>query len=221
MPKLNTPIHLQMLRRSPTQMPKLMRVARTVRREWNNPGLYGDTWGNPELVPPLKYVKNTYLKPFVRPGTTAVEIGPGGGRWTQYMLSVKRLYAVDYHEELLREHQKNFARPNVVHIKNNGDDFPGIPEHSVDFVFSFGTFVHLDTDIIDRYLTNLHGICKPSTDLVLHYSDKTKVMARQSRGFADNDPERMRAMVEGAGYKIVGEDTTSLWHSSIVHFRPA
>ena len=45
------------------------------------------------------------------------------------------------------EPEKNGAmqlRPseNIIEILNNGTDFPGVPAASVDFVFSFGVFVH-------------------------------------------------------------------------------
>lgn len=218
MPQLDTSLHLEMLRKSRAQ--RVLRVAGSLRREWRRINLYGTEWGDVELVPPLRYIRDTYVKPFVRPDAVAVEIGPGGGRWTSYLLPVRKLYVVDYHQELLDEHQKRFRRPNVVPIKNNGNDFPGV-ERGVDFVFSFDVFVHLDANIIEDYLKNLHTICTPQTDIVIHYSDMRKVMAQTNERFSDNDPERMRGMVEAAGYTVVGEDTTSLWHGSVVHFRPA
>jgi hypothetical protein len=56
---------------------------------------------------------------------------------------------------------------------------------------------------------------------MLHYSDKTKIMAQLNDGFAEMVPERMRGMVKAAGYDILQEDTTTMWHSSIVLFTPA
>jgi hypothetical protein len=45
-------------------------------------------------------------------------------------------------------------------------------------------------------------------------------MAQINSGFSENDPVRMRQMVEAVGYRIVQEDTTSLWHSSVMRFIP-
>lgn len=183
--------------------------------------MYGDTygmqWGDPELVPPLAYTRERFVDPYIRRGGTAVEIGPGGGRWTRYLSRMERVYVVDYHGELLDELRKKVRQPSVIPVQNNGDDFPGIPAACADFVFSFGVFVHLDAPIIEGYLENLHRVIKPTTNIVVQYSDKTKVMA-QVPDFSDNDPERMRKMVETAGYRIVEEDTTSLWHSSVMRF---
>lgn len=180
--------------------------------------IYGLQWGDPEIVDPLKFVRDRYVLPYVNSGQHAVEIGPGGGRWTRYLLGFGKLYVVDYHTELLDELKKNFNESKMTFIKNNGTDFPNIGEKSIDYLFSFGTFVHLDTDLIDAYLKNMKSILKPGANLVLHYSDKTKIMAQLIESFSDNTPEKMRQMVLSAGYKILEEDLTTMWHSSIIRF---
>jgi hypothetical protein len=49
---------------------------------------------------------------------------------------------------------------------------------------------------------------------MVHYSDKAKAMA-QDAGFADNTPERMRALVLGHGFEIVPENTTAMWNGRL------
>jgi SAM-dependent methyltransferase len=202
-----------MLRRS-----RAIRLIAAVRRELRTRPLYGMEWGDVDAVPPLGFVREHFVAPYVRPDHVGLEIGPGGGRWTQYMLGFRRLYVVDRYQEMLDEVKKNFRPPNLVPIRNNGTDFPGVEDRSVDFVFSFGVFVHLDVDLIEEYLHNMRPILKPGANAVIQYSDKTKVMAQAISSFSDNTPERMREMVTAAGYTICEEDLTSLWHSSIVRF---
>ncbi len=134
------------------------------------------------------------------------------------MFGFKKLYVVDYYPELLAEMKRNFKRSNLKFVKNNGTDFPGINDHSIDYLFSFGTFVHLDTNLVAEYLSNMKRILKAGANVVIHYSDKTKIMAQINDGFSDNTPERMRSLVLDAGYKICEEDLTSMWHSSIIRF---
>jgi cyclopropane fatty-acyl-phospholipid synthase-like methyltransferase len=147
-----------------------------------------------------------------------LEIGPGGGRWTRYMLKARLIYVVDYHQELLDELARSFGVDGLTMIRNNGSDFPGVRPASVDFLFSFGCFVHLDFDIIDSYLRNMARVLKPDAIAVLQYSDKTKEQARRTPGFAENDPERMRRGVEARGYTVYEEDTASIGHSAIIRF---
>lgn len=181
--------------------------------------LYGLHWGDPDTLEPLRFIKNRYLQPLLDTDFVAVEIGPGGGRWTRYLTSMRRLYVVDFHEEMLRELRRHVDASNIVCIKNNGDDFPGIGDEEIDFLFSFDTFVHFDLPLVEAYLRNMWRILKPGAPAFIHYSDKRKIIAAVNPGFAVNDPATMRALVERCGYSILQEDTTSMWHSAIIIFR--
>ena len=150
MVSLNSSIHLEMLGHSRLARTLPAQIFKAIRNEFRAGGIYGLEWGDPDLWDPLKFVRDRYVLPSVKSDQIAVEIGPGGGRWTRYILGFKKLYVVDYHAELLRELRKNFSRyPQIAFIKNHGADFPSIDPGSIDFVFSFGAFVHLDLDIIE------------------------------------------------------------------------
>lgn len=207
MPGLDKALHVNMLERSKAAQP-------------DGPGFYGLQWGDPNTHPALQLVRDRFLAPYVKLNEKAVEIGPGGGRWTRYMLSFQRLYVVDHFQELLDELARNFRAPHLTPIRNNGTDFPGIPDSSIDFVFSFGVFVHLDLPIIDGYLQEMRRILRPSANVVIQYSDKRKPEAARNASFADNDPDRMRQLVEQRGYVVVEEDLDPLPHSAIIRFRP-
>jgi len=182
--------------------------------------IYGLEWGDPEVDEPLRYVKGHFLLPYVTPQATVLEIGPGGGRWTRYLLAARRVYAVDYHQELLDELAVNFRADNLISIRNSGTDLPGVPPESIDFVFSFGVFVHLDLDLIDAYLHSFKSVLSCGANVVLQYADKTKPLAKLNNGFAQNTPEQMRRLILSHGYRIEEEDTGTMWHSSIVRFTP-
>jgi hypothetical protein len=216
---LDASFHLDPFRSSKLARSLPWRIFRAVRNEIRSGGVYGLQWGDPDTWPPLKFIRDRYVLPYVRSDHVALEIGPGGGRWTKYLLGFGKLYAVDYYDELLCELKKRYGkRNNVDFIKNNGTDFPGIPSHSVDYLFSFGTFIHLDLNIIEAYLDNMRMILRPGGNAVIHYSDKTKIMCRIDSAFSDNDATRMRLAVQSRGYRILEEDTTTLWHSSLLHF---
>jgi SAM-dependent methyltransferase len=184
--------------------------------------IYGMHWGDPEVVEPLKFVRTHYLQPLLNPDFVAIEIGPGGGRWTQYLQAMKRVYVVDFYAEMLDELRRHIRAPHVIPIRNNGDDFPGIGDREIDLLFSFDTFVHFDLPLVEAYLRNMWRILKPGARAFIHYSDKRKIMAAVNPGFADNDPATMRALVERCGYAVLQEDTTTMWHSAIIIFcRPS
>lgn len=218
MPDLDTSLHLDMLDRFKKSNSLPMRLLRAIKKEIFSKDIYGLQWGDPDVAPPLRFIRDRYVLPYVNAKHNAIEIGPGGGRWTRYLLGFGKIYVVDYHSELLKELRKNFDMRNIIFIKNNGTDFPGIKEGSIDYLFSFGTFVHLDKHLIEAYLKNMKPIIEHGANIVIQYSDKTKIMAQLNKGFSDNTPEEMRRMVLNAGYKILEEDTTTLWHSSVIRF---
>ena len=97
-----------------------MRAARAVAREFGRGAVYGIEWGDPDVRDPLRFVRDRYVLPFVKPDQIAVEIGPGGGRWTRYLLGFKTLYAVEYYDALIAEFEKTYGRDDRVKvIKNN------------------------------------------------------------------------------------------------------
>jgi ubiquinone/menaquinone biosynthesis C-methylase UbiE len=218
MPDLDTHLHLKMLNRYKRRNLLPARLYHAIKRELFSKEIYGMKWGDPDKVAPLKFIKDRYVLPYIDPTHNAIEIGPGGGRWTRYMIGFKKLYAVDYYSELLNELKKNVQNSNVVYVKNNGTDFPSIADDSIDFLFSFGTFVHLDNHLIAAYLENMRTVLKPGANVVIQYSDKTKIMAQMIEDFSENTPHTMRQMVSDAGYTILEEDLTTLWHSSVIRF---
>lgn len=235
MPQLDTKLHLNMLERGkkrrlleaekkrPSIIQRILNQFQQLMTGKNTQSsdkkeIYGLEWGDPETQSTLAHVRDHFLKPYLSPATTVLEIGPGGGRWTRYMLDAKKVYAVDYHQELLDELRSNYDSPKVVHILNNGDDFPGVPDGSVDFLFSFGTFVHLDVDIIARYLQNMKPVLAEHANVVIQYSDKTKDKAKDNPTFSENTPHLMRQLLLSSGYTIVEEELNILDHSSIVRF---
>jgi hypothetical protein len=218
MPNLDSSLHLDMLSGAQQQQCFPKRLLQAIRL-LQSPPIYGLQWGDPDFVAPLRFIKERYVSRYVNPAHNSVEIGPGGGRWTRYLSGFKTIYAVDYHQPLLEELKRNFGKQrNIRFIKNNGTDFPGIPEKSIDYLFSFGTFVHLDFNQIEGYLTSIKPIMAPEANVVIQYSDKTKIMGQLSDSFSYNTPEKMRGAVMAGGYRILEEDTTTLWHSSVIRF---
>jgi ubiquinone/menaquinone biosynthesis C-methylase UbiE len=219
MPDLDTDLHLNMLA-GYRKGGVVRRLLRAIKRELQTPTIYGLEWGDPETNPPLKYLRDKYVRAYVNPEHVCAEIGPGGGRWTRYMLNFKKLYLIDYHEEMFGQLRRHFDQPNMEFIKNNGTDFPGVPDASVDFLLSMGVFVHLEKHLIEGYLQNMKRILKPGANVVIQYSDKNKPLAQRNPAFSQNTAEDMRKMVTDAGYRIVEEDTATLWHSNIIRFTP-
>ena len=90
MPQLDTQLHLDMYRGGLRRRSFLGRLKGVWKALLGTNDVYGLEWGDPETLAPLMYVRDHFLKPYVSPNATIVEIGGGGGRWTRYMLAAHR-----------------------------------------------------------------------------------------------------------------------------------
>lgn len=93
-----------------------------------------------------------------------VEIGCGLGRMThRFAERFGRVYAVDVSPEMFGRAKTQWAHlSNVEFVLGHGNDFPGVSDRSVDFVFSFIVLQHVpDPQIVKDYLRETARVLKP------------------------------------------------------------
>lgn len=102
----------------------------------------------------------------------ALEIGVGGGRLiasaSRYF---DRVIGVDIHEslDLTQKKLEQMGCKNVELLKCDGVTIP-VPSNSVDFVYSFIVFNHLEkVPIVDGYLNEIQRILKPGGTAVVYF----------------------------------------------------
>jgi ubiquinone/menaquinone biosynthesis C-methylase UbiE len=188
---------------------------------------YGEQWGDPgaprwrrllgSLVGKGRFrnlprVVRDYVEPSV-----CLEIGPGGGRWTRFLLGARELVLVDLNAEFFDYLRERFpeAVPRMRFYQTRGYELAGVDDASIDFAFSFGTFVHIEPEGIDAYLGELRRVLRPGAVAVLQYADKSKPRGRENADFSDMDPARMEALAAKHALHVRAHDTTLLLHSSI------
>jgi SAM-dependent methyltransferase len=193
---------------------------------------YGDEWGDPGASAlrrwlgtltgkgrfrSLHLVARRYIEPFVGPDKVCLEIGPGGGRWTQFLVGARELILVDLNPEFFEYLRRRFpeAAPRMRFYETSGYELGGVADGSVDFVFSFGTFVHIEPEGIDAYLGELRRVLRPGGIASLQYADKTKWPAARNPNFSNMTPDRMEALATARGFRLRAHDTALLLHSSI------
>ncbi len=180
--------------------------------------LYGDRWGIPEEKKELSKFIDVYIKPHIKSNSKVLEIGPGGGRWTKYLLGAKEVILVELNPEFFHYLIERFKEDTFKFrfYQTSGYELEGIDAESIDFVFSFGTFVHIDPEGIYEYLKNIKIVLKQEAIAVIQYSDKTKRNARENKGFSDMDPKKMEAFAKKLNLKILDHNTRLFDSSSII-----
>ena len=107
------------------------------------------------------------------PTGTLLEIAPGYGRWTAYLLAeCRRLIGVDIAERCVDQCRKRFAgRFEAEFQVNDGESLSMIPDASVDFAFSLDSLVHVEAPQLQRYLQELARTLRRGGVAFLHHSN--------------------------------------------------
>jgi SAM-dependent methyltransferase len=107
------------------------------------------------------------------PVNDILEIGPGFGRWTEYLRHLcKQLQVVDLSELCIETCKKRFvASDNLKYYVNDGKSLSMIQNNSVDFAFSFDSLVHADEDAIESYVNELSLKLRKDGVAFIHHSN--------------------------------------------------
>jgi ubiquinone/menaquinone biosynthesis C-methylase UbiE len=112
------------------------------------------------------------LEPNVPEGGTTLEIGPGAGRWSEVLRDrAEKLIVVDVAERALEMTRERLgANGNVQYLRSSGSTLPGVPDGSVDAIWSFDAFVHITPRDVAGYLTEIARVLRPGGTAVIHHS---------------------------------------------------
>lgn len=128
-----------------------------------------------------------WLKKYVN--GTVLEIGCGGGFWTKTLCSIKsvsKIYTVDVVSASYAkfwEYVGGRFKDTIEYHRVQNFCLDGIPDHSVDFVFSYDVFCHISGKGQERYLNQFNRICKPGAQILIMYADVDK--------YSKSEPENM------------------------------
>jgi SAM-dependent methyltransferase len=102
-----------------------------------------------------------------------LEIAPGHGRCTQFLLGLcRQLTAVDVAERCVRACRERFAAASHARfVEGDGRSLPFLDDESVDFGFSFDSLVHADQEAMSGYLHELRRTLKPGAHALVHHSN--------------------------------------------------
>jgi SAM-dependent methyltransferase len=146
------------------------------------------------------------------PTGTILELGPGHGRWTQYLKDLcDDMILVDVAESCIDACRARFASAdNLSFHVNDGKSLDGVPSQSVDLAFSFDSLVHAEADVLDAYAGELARTLKPDGIAFIHHSNigaypRLSALTKQV-------PPRIRPSLIRAGWLI----NTYAWRAETV-----
>ena len=107
------------------------------------------------------------------PARTVLEIAPGYGRWTGYLITSCNSYiGIDLAEACVKACKERFGLAgNAKFATNDGKSLPMVADCSIDFVFSFDSLVHAEADVIEAYIAELSRVLAPDGIAFIHHSN--------------------------------------------------
>jgi len=134
----------------------------------------GDDWSGPWGSVEMQWFGTLFprIHRFL-PAARVLEIAPGFGRWTQYLLThCNSLDGVDLSAECIDACSKRFASaPHARFYVGDGSTLPMIPDEIVDFCFSFDSLVHAEIDVMGSYLREMRRTLTSNGVAILHHSN--------------------------------------------------
>jgi len=107
------------------------------------------------------------------PTGTILEIAPGYGRCTRYLKDLcDKLIVVDLAENCIRTCKRRFtSSSHIQYVVNDGKSLDMIEDESIDFVFSWDSLVHAESDVLLSYLEHLAIKLRPESWGFIHHSN--------------------------------------------------
>lgn len=132
------------------------------------------------------------IEPYAR-DTDVLEIGCGHGRWSAEILALCRTLTLsDLGESCIEFCRRRFAEAdNVRYEVSDGVTLPSDLDESIDFVWTFDAFVHMEQPVIASYMREIGRVLRPGGRAVVHHANRRH--ATLSLGWLERfgDPGRL------------------------------
>jgi len=169
--------------------------------------IYSAAWGHVDSHPQYQSILNEWLLATIKPQDVVLEIGAGGGRWSRNFANrVAHAFLVDGTpalEPAIR--QQNDWQGFSYHVSTDGM-MPFLETGSIDYCFSFDTFVHFETPLFETYITEIGRSLKKGGLFHLHYARYwPENESPDPRDFTYRDEPLVERLLINAGMYLTGK----------------
>jgi SAM-dependent methyltransferase len=104
-------------------------------------------------------------------GQDILEIGPGAGRWTGPLLErAHRYVGIDISPACIEQCRKRFGSDSRATFEvGSGSDLASVADASIDAIWSYDAFVHINDAEVERYVDEFARVLRPAAVAVIHH----------------------------------------------------
>ena len=157
---------------------------------------------------------NEMILKYFRRNSIILEIGPGAGRWTEFLHPLaKNLIVADISKKCLNICKKRFNTVDKIEYRIIDKKLEFIDNNTIDHVWSYDVFVHINPSDVEKYVEDFSRILKPGGVAIIHHSGKFSNSNEKMDGWrAYMDKEQFANFVQKFGMKIIEQN------EKLVHF---
>ncbi len=152
-------------------------------------------------------IDNMMLKYFKQKKNSVIlEIGPGAGRWSEILIDLTdSLILADISKTCISICKKRFKNSDNIqyHLINKRLDFLEID--SIDYVWSYDVFVHINPSDIEKYIVDISRILKPGGIAVIHHAGENS-QKNKSGWRAFMTAKKFKEIIEQNGMILVEQN---------------
>ena len=150
----------------------------------------------------MKYVKN---------GSSILEIGPGAGRWTDILCEpASRLVLADISQACIDICKERFKSKENIEYYLIKDRLDILENASIDVIWSYDVFVHINPSDIQEYVKEFRRIFTPGGIAIIHHAGDYDSEVRKGGFRAYMNKQLFAELVSKTGMKIVEQNRSSL-----------
>ena len=117
------------------------------------------------------FLINEMMLKYIKKGSTILEIGPGAGRWTEILQTLASwLILVEISEKCLNLCKERFKTCNNIEYRLFREKLDFIDSNSIDYIWTYDVFVHINPTDVERYIEGFQRILKPGGCAIIHHS---------------------------------------------------
>ena len=152
-----------------------------------------------------------------------LEIGPGDGQWTDFLVAGDPLYLIDRYQEFLDATKNKYPDQYKNRIRsykiNHGDlpdsDMSVLPQGQFNFIFSWNVFNYFPLDYTTAFLISSMKLLRPGGIMVFSYNNCEDVDCAKFAeiGFCSWMPKTvLKNKILELGFEIINLSTQAGWH---------
>lgn len=149
--------------------------------DWEGSGRMGENWSNGWGNSTAQWYVTLYPR-IARylPSGSILEIAPGFGRWTRFLLPLcDRLVGVDVSRKCINFCTQHFANhAHATFLVNDGKSLNAVANESIDFCFSFDSLVHVNAGVLEGYVRQILDKLRPGGVAFIHHSNLASVRSK-------------------------------------------